>query len=104
MKKYRELMNSKELVPVQGQSISKGTLIGFKGLGDSEGITAAYPVWRVVGDEIQFVLYFNESGIPVIDNTWFTSPDLYTNKEPIIVSIEVNNPITFSDQLSKLFP
>lgn len=86
---FEDTMNESELEPITKdwrKPILKNTLIGFKGLGDSRGITAAYPVWSFDGYEIQFVLYISKhSGRPVIDNTWITSSDLYINKEPIIV-------------------
>lgn len=103
---YNTLMNSKELEPITkdwNKEIKKGTLIGFKGLGGKEGITAAYPVWRVTGNEIKFVLFFKKDGTPCIDNTWFTSEHLYINKEPIIVDIEIKNPTTFGNELGKIF-
>lgn len=104
---YEALMNSKELEPILAdwsKPIAKGTLIGFKGLGAEGGITAAYPVWLVKDYEIQFVLYLNKkSGKPVLDNTWFNSPNLFINKEPIIVDIEGNNPTTFGDEISAAF-
>jgi hypothetical protein len=106
-KNYRDLMNEKELEPITSnwdKPITKGTLIGFKGLGDEKGITAAYPVWRVIGNEIQFVLFWSKgSGKPCIDNTWFTSPHLYINKEPIILDIEIKNPETFSQLIVNIF-
>lgn len=89
---YKSLMNAKELVPITvdwSQPIVKSTLIGFKGLGEENGITAAYEVARVVGNEIQFVLGYDEYERRIIDNTWFGSNHLYINKEPIIIDKEI---------------
>ena len=44
MKSWKSKMNSKELIPITedwNSPIEKGTLIGFKGLGEEKGITAA---------------------------------------------------------------
>lgn len=104
---YQDLMNAKELEPITpewNKPIVKGTLIGFKGLGEERGITAAYPVWRVIGNEIQFVLFWSkDTGKPCIDNTWFTSDHLFINKEPIVLDIEVKNPETFGQKLTAFF-
>lgn len=104
---YEKLMNSKELEPITedwDKPIVKGTLIGFKGLGEERGITAAYPVWRIIGNEIQFVLFWSDdTGRPCIDNTWFTSKYLFINKEPIVLDIDVTNPETFGQKLTDLF-
>lgn len=100
------LMNSKpieRLKKVEGVTIAPGTLIGFRGMtgGDKE-ITASYPVWRVIGDEIQFLLTRNQKGQPIIDNTWFSS-EVWINKDPIVIDIEVKNPVTFGQELGKYF-
>ena len=106
-KTLQDLMNSKELEPITGEwnkPIAKGTLIGFKGLGEERGITAAYPVWRVIGNEIQFVLFFSkDNSRACIDNTWFAASDLYINKEPIVLDIEVKNPETFGQRFVEVF-
>jgi len=104
---FQELMMAKELeqiTPEYSKLIVKGTLIGFKGLGEERGITAAYPVWKVVNNQICFVLFWSqETGRPCVDNTSFASSDLYINKEPIIVDIDVVNPITFGQNLALFF-
>jgi len=98
MKKYehqylRDLMNGADLTPLTTDfdgTISMGMLIGFKGLGEEKGITAAYPVWSFIPakKEIQFILFWSsKNGAPCIDNTWLTSHDLYINKEPIKVEL-----------------
>ncbi len=102
-----KIISSQEAIPITkdwDKPIAKGTMIGFKALGPDRGFTAAYPVYRVIGNEIQFVLFYDrETGKPVIDNTWFTSRDLYTNKDPIIIDIEESSPITLHETLSKIF-
>ena len=98
-------MNSQELIPITedwNTPIARGTLIGYKGLGEERGITAAYPVWSVIGNEIKFVLFYKNDR-PVLDNTWFNSADLFINKEPIIVEIELKNPTTFQNELKTFF-
>ena len=100
-------MNTKELEPITpnwNKPIKKGTLIGFKGFGEDGGITAAYPVWRVIGNKIQFVLFWSkDTGKPCIDNTWFTCDNLFINKEPIMLDIEVKNPETLHERVYSLF-
>lgn len=107
IEKNAALMNAQELIQITPEwdtSIKKGTLIGFKGLGGNRGITASYPVWRVIGKEIQFVLFWSqETGRPCIDNTWFTSSDLFINKEPIVLDIEIENPQSFHSVLANAF-
>lgn len=104
---YQELMNAKpltQLTPDFKDKIKFGTLIGFKGLGEARSITAAYPVWSHVGDEIQFILFTRDNGKHCIDNTWLTSRDLFINTEPIIVDVSVKGmPSTFTDEVTKFF-
>jgi hypothetical protein len=79
-------------------------LFGFKAFGDE--ITAAYPCWAQNGDEIQFVLYISKEGKPCIDNDWIREDNhcMYTNEEPIIVSIMgTKPPSTFQQEVADFF-
>jgi hypothetical protein len=74
----------------KGQNrIPKGALIGFKGLTYEDRITAAYPFWREVGNQIQFVAALSGecswTNKPGFDNTYFTAPRLFINADPIII-------------------
>jgi hypothetical protein len=87
---YKKLIMERELVKLDTTSkLKHGQLIGFKGLGTDE-ITAAYPVWVQIGNEIQFVLYGIEKGKPCIDNTWIQpGNEIYTNVDRIIVEMNI---------------
>lgn len=101
---YSEMMMAKPLVKVDSLSKLKyGQLIGFKALCGEGKITASYPVWVQRGDEIQFVLYV-QNGHAVIDNTWISSEDIFTNDEPIIAELDITErPSTFQNEIVKFF-
>lgn len=102
---YAKMMNTKEVIPVtEDIELPRGTLIGFKALGGTQGITAAYPVWSKNGRDFQFILGITETGRPIIENDFIRDGDLFINKEPIIVEVETKNPMTFQDRLGSFFP
>lgn len=84
--------------------IPKGALIGFMGLTSEPGIiTAAYPFWREVNNQVQFVLYQRPGEPPTMDNDYFTSDNLYINADPIIVEVDDEKFTTFGDALGQMF-
>lgn len=104
---YKKMMEEKPLIKVDDSfKLKHGQLFGFKGLQEKDGITAAYPCWAQIGNEVQFVLYLKKDGRPCIDNDWIRDDNhcMYTNVEPIIVDILMGKrPTTFHQEISSLF-
>lgn len=108
-KTYEDLMNSKEIVQVKiGDKLHKGQLIGFLSLKDPTKISVSYPYHSphpTREDVFNFVL-FERNGKPVIDNDVIREGDrhpVYTNVEPIIVSVGGYPPETHHDILREVF-
>ncbi len=104
--KKEELMNSRPTMLLsEFAKPERGMLIGFKAFRNEDKITAAYPIWAIYGNEVQFVLYFQQgTGKPVIDNTWLNSSEPpYINVEPFKVEYDAKNPTTFQDEMTNFF-
>jgi len=86
--------------------IPKGALIGFKAFGDERGITAAYPFWREIGNQIQFVLFMpgecDWTDVAVMDNGYFDG-ECFINREPIIIEVNDKRFMTFGGALGEMF-
>lgn len=103
---YEEMMNGAPTEPITWQNIKKltpGTLIGWKAFSKEDRITAAYPVQRVSGDDVRFLL-INRPEKQVYDGTRIGDQrDVFVNVSPIVVNLFGGNPSSFVSQVVSLF-
>ncbi len=85
------------------RKLKKNTLLGFKAFENTVKISAAYPLYLVYGNSVDFVLCeASDNGRQILDGTHITSP-IYINEPPIVIEREEKPTMSCVDRVTELF-